>query len=358
VEPVPLPASVPSPFWRPVAAGRLECGICPRHCRLREGQRGYCGVRGRVGGAVALLVYGGARGLCIDPIEKKPLYHFLPGTPALSFGTAGCNLGCRCCQNWELSRSRAPGPAAVRPEAIARAALDWNCRSVAFTFNDPVVCHEYCVDTAQACRERGLRTLAVSSGYQCAGPREAFYRHLDAANIDLKGFSDAFYRRFCLGRLEPVLETLRYLRQETGVWLELTTLLIPGANDSAAELEAMTGWIAANLGPDVPLHFSAFHPGWKLAGLPPTPLATLLAARAIARNNGLRHVYLGNVPGREGGSTRCHQCGQLLIGREGHGLWAWNLAPGGACGQCGAACPGVFEPRPGRWGFNGGEFPG
>ena len=345
-------ATAPSGFWRPAGPDRLECGICPRRCRLRDGQRGFCGVRGNVGGALVLLVYGRAGGMCVDPIEKKPLHHFLPGTPVLSFGTAGCNLGCRFCQNWSLSRApaAAAGLAPAGPEAIARAALERNCRSVAFTYNDPVVAHEYCLDTAQACRERGLRTVAVSAGYQCPGPREAFYRHMDAANIDLKGFTDRFYRRYCAGRLEPVLDTLRYLRRETGVWLEVTTLLIPGLNDAPAELEALTGWMVANLGPDVPLHFSAFHPDGRLLEVPPTPRGTLLAARRIALANGIRHVYAGNLPGREGTATRCHRCGHLLIGRDGYDLWAWELAPEGRCPRCGTRCPGVFEARPGAWG--------
>ena len=352
MESVPPPAAVPSRFWRPAGPGRLECGICPRHCRLRDGQRGFCGVRANLGGVLHLLVYGRAGGLCVDPIEKKPLYHFLPGTPVLSFGTAGCNLGCRFCQNWRLSRAPAEAAdlAAAAPEAIARAALDLGCRSVAFTYNDPVVFHEYCLDTAQACRELGLRTVAVSSGYQCAGPREAFYRLMDAANIDLKGFTEGFYRRLCAGRLEPVLDTLRYLRRETAVWLEVTTLLIPGRNDAPAELEALTQWLVANLGPDVPLHFSAFHPDGRLLEVPPTPPATLLAARRIALGNGLRHVYAGNLPGRAGAATRCHGCGHLLIGRDGYDLRAWDLAPAGRCPRCGATCCGVFEPRPGAWG--------
>lgn len=342
----------PTAFWHRLEDGRAECGICPRHCRMDEGQRGFCFVRGNRGGAVVLHAYGRSSGFCVDPIEKKPLNHFLPGTPVLSFGTAGCNLGCRFCQNWDISRSRDLDALAAPalPDAIARTALEAGCRSVAFTYNDPVVFHEYCIDTAIACRELGLRTVAVTNGYQCAGPRAEFYRHMDAANVDLKGFTEAFYQRLCAAHLRPVLETLEYLRRETGVWLELTTLLIPGQNDSAAELDALTRWVAERLGPDVPLHFSAFHPDWKMLDTPATPPATLLEARRIARANGLRHVYVGNVRWKEADSTYCHACGQLLIGRDWFELQEWHLAPGGACPACGTQCPGVFEDRPGRWG--------
>jgi pyruvate formate lyase activating enzyme len=319
---------------------------------MYEGQRGYCFVRGNQGGAVVLHAYGRSSGFWIDPIEKKPLNHFLPGTPVLSFGTAGCNLGCRFCQNWDLSRARnldaLAAPAA--PDAIAEAAREAGCRSVAFTYNDPVVFHEYCVDTAIACRERGLRTVAVTGGYQCAGARAELFRHMDAANVDLKAFSDGFYQRLCGARLQPVLETLEYLRRETGVWLELTTLLIPGHNDGPAELDALSRWVAGHLGPEVPLHFSAFHPDGKMLDLPPTPAAILLEARRIARANGLHHVYVGNVHWKEADSTYCHLCGQLLIGRDWFELREWNLTPGGACPACGTPCPGVFEARPGHWG--------
>ena len=342
----------PTRFWRRLGDGAAECGICPRLCHLREGQRGFCFVRGNVGGAIVLFTHGRSSGFCIDPIEKKPLNHFLPGTPVLSFGTAGCNLGCKFCQNWDISKSRSADAltAAAPPEAIARVARDLGCRSVAFTYNDPVVFHEYCLDTARACREQGLRTVAVSAGYQCRGPREEFYRCMDAANIDLKGFTDAFYQRLCAGRLQPVLDTLRYIHHETSTWLEITTLLIPGWNDSEAELEAMTQWIVENLGQEVPVHFSAFHPDWHLLDVPPTPAATLQEARRIALKNGIRHAYLGNVRDREGESTFCHRCGNLLIGRDGYDLTEWRLTRQGGCPRCGTPCAGVFEERPGRWG--------
>jgi len=335
----------PTRFWRRLDDQRVECGVCPRRCRLKEGQRGFCHLRGCAGGAVVLHGYGRSSGFAVDPVEKKPLYHFLPGTPVLSFGTVGCNLACRFCQNWHLSKAGDPAGlrAAAPPEVIARRALDLGCPSVAFTYNDPVTWHEYCVDAAAACRERGLRTVAVSAGYQEAEPRAEFYRHMDAANLDLKGFTEAFYRRLCGARLQPVLETLQYIKRETRTWLELTTLLIPGENDSPGELERLSQWIAGNLGPDVPLHFSAFHPAWKLRDRPATPLATLLAARRIALASGLRHVYVGNASCPEAESTWCHQCGQRLIGRDRYTLTASGLTAAGACGRCGTACPGVFR---------------
>jgi pyruvate formate lyase activating enzyme len=342
----------PTRFWRALEDGRVECQICPRLCKLRENQRGLCFVRGNLGGAVVLLSYGRSSGFCIDPIEKKPLNHFLPGTPILSFGTAGCNLACKFCQNWDISKSREMDRLMdqAAPAAIARAAWEAGCRSVAYTYNDPVVFHEYAVATAKACRALGVKSVAVSAGYQCAPPRAEFYACMDAANIDLKAFTEDFYHRVCGGHLQAVLETLEYIKKETAVWLEITTLLIPGENDSEAELENLTQWVAEHLGPDVPLHFSAFHPDWKMLDALPTPPATLLRARQIALNNGIRHAYVGNVHHKEGGSTWCHQCGQLLIGRDWYVLSEWNLTPAGKCNRCGTACAGVFEGSPGDWG--------
>ena len=332
--------------------GRVQCDICPRECRLHEGQRGLCFVRAREGDEVVLTTYGRSSGFCIDPIEKKPLNHFLPGTPVLSFGTAGCNLTCKFCQNWDISKSREFDRLmdAASPETIARAAAAHGCRSVAFTYNDPVIFHEYAIDVAEACHAHGIKSVAVTAGYQCAAPRAEFYRVMDAANVDLKGFTEEFYRNICGGALEPVKETLEYLRRETKVWFEITTLLIPGENDSAAEIDRMTRWIADRLGPDTPLHFSAFHPDWKMRDKSNTPAATLTRARRIAMENGLRYVYTGNVHDAEGGSTWCHSCGALLIERDWYVLGRWNLTADGHCAACGAPCPGVFEARPGRWG--------
>ena len=344
--------SAPGRYWHRAGDGRLQCDVCPRACRLREGQRGFCFVRGREGEAIVLETYGRSSGFCVDPIEKKPLNHFLPGTPVLSFGTAGCNLGCRFCQNWDISKSREVDTLAddASPEAIADTALRLGCRSVAFTYNDPVIFLEYAVDTAQACRERGLKSVAVTAGYVCPSPREELFAHVDAANVDLKSFSGDFYRGVCGGELAPVLETLEYVAQETDVWLEVTTLLIPGLNDSDGELDALTLWVAERLGADVPLHFTAFHPDWKLRDRPPTPPSTLRRARRIAQANGVRYAYTGNVHDREGQSTWCRGCGALLIERDWYELGAWNLTADGRCTACGTGCAGVFEEQAGRWG--------
>ena len=342
----------PGRYWHVLGDGRIQCDLCPRFCRLQDGQRGLCFVRARSGDRIVLTAYGRASGFCIDPIEKKPLNHFLPGTPVLSFGTAGCNLTCRFCQNHDITKSRQMDTlaAAAPPQVIARAAVETGCRSVAFTYNDPVIFHEYAVDTAIACREAGIRTVAVTAGYVCAEPRAEFFRHMDAANVDLKGFTDRFYRELATGRLQAVLDTLRYLKHETDVWFEVTTLLIPGHNDSDSEVEAMSLWLAEHLGADVPLHFSAFHPDWKMTDVPPTPPATLFRARRIARNSGLRHVYTGNVHDATGGSTYCHACGETLIERDWYRLGAWRLDEHGACHRCHTPCSGRFERAPGIWG--------
>lgn len=339
-------------WWHRCEDGRVQCDLCPRACRMRDGQRGLCFVRGAEQDAVVLHSYGRSSGFCVDPIEKKPLHHFLPGSSVLSFGTAGCNLACKFCQNWDLSRSREMDTLMdqASPQAIAAAAAGAGCRSVAFTYNDPVIFMEYAVDVAQACHERGVRAVAVTAGYMCAAPRAEFFRHIDAANVDLKGFTEDFYRRYCGGELAPVLETLEYLHHETDVWLELTTLLIPGLNDSDEELGALAGWVAARLGPDVPLHFSAFHPDWKMRDRPATPPATLTRAREIARANGLRYAYTGNVHDTAGGSTLCHGCGGLLIERDWYEIGAYRLTDDGRCKDCGTACPGVFDGPAGDWG--------
>jgi pyruvate formate lyase activating enzyme len=342
-------------YWHRLNDGRLQCDVCPRFCKLREGQRGLCFVRGRAGDAIVLTTWGRSSGFCIDPIEKKPLNHFLPGTPVLSFGTAGCNLACKFCQNWDISKSRELDRLqdAASPEAIADAALASRCRSVAFTYNDPVTFLEYAVDVARACRERGLKTVAVTAGYVTEAARSEFFACMDAANVDLKGFTERFYRKVCGGHLDPVLDTLVYLKNETDVWFEITTLLIPGENDGDAEVDAMTRWIAKHVGPEVPLHFTAFHPDWKMTDKPPTPPATLTRARKIGLKNGLRYVYTGNVHDYRGSSTYCPDCSQVLIGRDWYELSTWNLVRSGGktvCSRCKAEIAGVFEERPGTWG--------
>ena len=339
-------------YWHRLADGRLQCDVCPRACKLSEGQRGLCFVRARQDDAVVLTTYGRSSGFCVDPIEKKPLNHFLPGTAVLSFGTAGCNLACRFCQNWDISKSREIDTLADRasPETIARAAAETGCRSVAFTYNDPVIFLEYAVDVAAACRARGIASVAVSAGYVCPEPRAEFFAAMDATNIDLKAFSEDFYWSLTKGHLEPVLDTLRYLVHETSVWVEITTLLIPGENDSDAELEALSRWVVEQLRPDVPVHFTAFHPDYRMLDKARTPHATLIRAHDIARAAGLRHVYVGNVVDEDRASTWCPGCGTRLIGRSGYRITGWTLDANGRCRRCGTGCAGVFDGRPGRWG--------
>ncbi len=347
-----LAEAVPTRYWHALEDGRVQCDLCPRFCRLHDGQRGFCFVRASRDGEIVLTTYGRSSGYCVDPIEKKPLNHFLPGTPILSFGTAGCNLACKFCQNWDISKSRQMDTLMDRasPETIARVAEELGCRSVAYTYNDPVIFHEYAIDVAQACKERGIRSVAVTAGYVCPEPRAEFYRHMDAANVDLKAFTETFYRKLAGGHLEPVLDTLRYLRHETSVWFELTTLLIPGWNDGAEEIDALTRWVVEELGPDVPMHFTAFHPDWKLRDRPATSPDSLSRARRIARMNGVHHAYTGNVSDKAGQSTYCHACGQLLVGRDWYRLSEWGLTADGRCSGCGAPCAGVFDSTPGSWG--------
>ncbi|MSP92624.1 MAG: AmmeMemoRadiSam system radical SAM enzyme [Myxococcales bacterium] len=346
------PSIVAVGWSRPVDGDRLECTLCPRACRLHDGQRGLCFVRGRAGATMVLTSYGRSSGFCIDPIEKKPLAHFLPGTPVLSFGTAGCNLSCAFCQNWSISKSREMDTLADRatPAAIAEAAVQTGCRSVAMTYNDPVIFYEYAADVAVACRSRGLKTVAVTAGYITDAARAPFFAHFDAANVDLKGFTEDFYRTVCGGHLQPVLDTLQYLVRQTRVWTEVTTLLIPGLNDGDAELERLARWYFETLGPDVPLHFSAFHPDFKLLDRPRTPPATLRRARRIAKEAGLRHVYTGNVHDPAGDATVCHGCGTVLVARDWYEVLQYRVRADGACPECGTHCAGVWEASAGSWG--------
>ncbi len=339
--------------WHPLpdSGGRIECDVCPNHCRLKPGQRGACFVRRNEGGRMVLTTYGRSSGFCIDPIEKKPLNHFLPGTPVLSFGTAGCNLACAFCQNWEISRSREMDRLMERaePSEIVAAARRTGCRSVAFTYNDPVVFLEYAVDTARACREAGVHPVAVTAGYIEEEARRELFGEMDAANVDLKGFTEGFYREVCGGALKPVLETLRHIRHETRCWLEITTLLIPGRNDGDAEVRAMSHWILEELGAEVPLHFTAFHPDYRMLDTPGTPSATLHRARGIALETGLLHVYTGNILDEKGGTTLCPGCGEALIVRRGYEIRRWELE-NGVCAKCGRRLAGRFESVPGGWG--------
>ncbi len=344
--------TVATQYWHGLDDGRIQCDLCPRFCKLHENQRGLCFVRQNLNQQIVMTSYGRSSGFCIDPIEKKPLNHFYPGSAVFSFGTAGCNLACKFCQNWDISKSREMDAlmSQATPETIAKAAAEAGCKSVAYTYNDPVVFHEYAIDTAQACREMNIKSVAVSAGYICAEPRIEFYALMDAANIDLKAFSEKFYHKITGAHLQPVLETLQYIKHETDVWLELTTLIIPGENDSEQELDAMTQWVVENLGADVPMHFSAFHPDWKMRDKPHTATSSLLMARSIALKNGVRYAYVGNVHNKVADSSYCHQCGELLIGRDWYELSDWNLDEQGCCKNCGTRCAGVFEAKPGMWG--------
>lgn len=346
------PYTVPTRYWQALADGRVQCDVCPRACRLHEGQRGLCFVRARAGDAIVLTTYGRSSGFCVDPIEKKPLNHFLPGSSVLSFGTAGCNLACRFCQNWDISKSREIDRLAdaASPTAVAAAAADLGCRSVAFTYNDPVIFLEYAVDVAAACHDRGIAAVAVTAGYVCAEPRREFFEKMDAVNVDLKGFTEDFYHRLTMAHLAPVLDTLEYVHLETDAWLEITTLLIPDHNDSDAEIDALTRWVVERLGRDVPLHFTAFHPDFKLRDVPPTPTATLTRARRIALGNGLRYVYTGNVHDPEGGRTSCPSCGNRVIERDWYRMDRYDLTDDGRCRRCGTPIPGRFDGPAEGWG--------
>jgi pyruvate formate lyase activating enzyme len=335
----------PGRWWHRLDDGRIQCDLCPRDCRLREGQRGACFVRQREGDAIVLTTYGRSSGFCIDPIEKKPLNHFHPGSRVFSFGTAGCNLACKFCQNWDISKSREMDTLmdVAAPESIAAAAARLDCKSVAFTYNDPVIFAEYAMDTADACRALGIRTVAVTAGYIGAEARPEFYAKMDAANVDLKAFTEEFYLKQCGAHLQPVLDTLVFLRRETKVWFEVTTLLIPGKNDADTELEAMCAWAVRELGCDVPWHFTAFHPDYKMRDVPRTPASTLTRAREIALRAGLRYVYTGNVHDRIGGTTFCGACGRPVIVRDWHEILRYDLSPDGCCPHCDTQLPGRFE---------------
>jgi AmmeMemoRadiSam system radical SAM enzyme len=330
---------------------RIVCDLCPRHCALKPGERGFCFVRENRDGRIVSTTYGRSTGFCIDPIEKKPLNQFYPGTPVLSFGTPGCNLGCTFCQNWTMSRSRDVEAACEEapPQTIAAAARQHGCRSVAFTYNDPIIWAEYAIDTARACHALGVTTVAVTSGYITDVARPAFFEMMDAANVDLKGFTDEFYRQYCGGRLQPVLDTLRWLAHENKTWVEITNLIIPQANDSPEDIRRMCEWIAAELGPDVPLHFSAFHPDFNLTDRGPTPATTLRMAHDIARQAGLRYVYTGNVYDPERQHTYCPGCGRAVIRREGYAVGAFEIR-GGKCVHCRGPIAGRFDDAPGAWG--------
>lgn len=346
------PGVVAGRWWHTAEDGRVQCDLCPRDCKLRDGQRGFCFVRQNRGGEMMLTSYGRASGFCVDPIEKKPLNHFYPGSSVLSFGTAGCNLGCRFCQNWDISKAKHADRLTdvATPERVAEAAEQAGCRSVAFTYNDPVIFAEYAIDTAHACRERGLASVAVTAGYVHPQARREFYGVCDAVNVDLKAFSERFYHKLCFAHLDPVLDTLRWLARESDVWFEVTTLLIPGENDSEEELDRLCDWFVRELGEHVPLHLTAFHPDFKMMDRERTPPATLSRARQQAKRHGIKHVYTGNVYDEDGQSTYCGSCGTRVIEREWYRLGEYRLDDTGHCLECGVQMPGRFRGPAGDWG--------
>jgi len=345
-------STIPVSYWHKLDDGRIQCDLCPRECHLHDGQAGLCFVRERRGETMVLNTYNRSSGFCIDPIEKKPLNHFYPGTAVFSFGTAGCNLACKFCQNWDMSKSREMSTLSqyASPAMIAAAAKKYACQSVAYTYNDPVIFLEYALDVAAACHEVDIKSVAVTAAYINSPARETFFQQMDAVNADLKAFDEKFYFKVTGGHLQPVLDSLQYIKHETKAWLEITTLLIPGLNDSNSELEQLSRWVFEKLGVDVPLHFTAFHPDWKMQDIPATPTATLLRAYDIAKKIGLHHVYVGNVHDKKHSSTYCANCGHKLIGRDWYELSEWNLDAHGACVKCGEKCAGRFQAKPGHWG--------
>ena len=323
--------------------GKVQCTICPRNCIFSEGQSGFCKVRKNVNNNIVLVSYGYNTGLAIDPIEKKPLYQFYPGSAVLSFGTTGCNMGCRFCQNWRTTKNNMDISLLNKtsPREIVATAKKYNCKSVAFTYNDPIIFFEYAIDTAKLCRQNNIKTVVVTSGFINKEPAREFFAYMDAANIDLKGFSDEFYRKNCLAKLQPVLDTIKYACNETDCRVELTTLLIEGENDSDDMLKAQCRWITENIGDCVPLHFSAFFPNYKLLNKKATDYSTLLRAYKIAKQCGLKYVYTGNITTPETSSTYCKKCGQPVIIRNGYKVLKYNLV-NGACVFCKTKCDGAY----------------
>lgn len=343
----PFPADDPARGrWQHALDGTdAQCDLCPRACRLADGQRGFCFVRRNERGSIRLDAYGRTFGLALDPIEKKPLYHVLPGAQVASFGTIGCNEGCLFCQNADISRCRSLDALRVEasPSDVAAAAVRAGAQGVAFTYNDPVVFAEYAIDTAHACHDQGILAVAVTGGFIAEGAREEFFSIMDAANIDLKAFRADVYRDLCGVDLAAVLDTIAYAAREAATWVELTTLVIPGYNDDEKQLRNEFAWIRERCGSDTPLHLTAFHPAYRMRDTPPTSAATLARARTWARAEGLRFVYTGNVHDRAGSTTRCPTCGGELVVRDGFSLAENRLAPGGRCPACGVQVPGVWN---------------
>ena len=332
-------------WWHTEEDGRILCTLCPRYCRMGEDQAGFCYIRKNIGGKLYSLGYGKSTGFAVDPIEKKPLNHFLPGTGVLSFGTAGCNLGCRFCQNWSISKAKLDDAhsATAGPEAVVKLALTENVPSIAFTYNDPVIWGEFVIDISRLARENGLKSVMVTAGYITPEARPAVYRYIDAANVDLKAFTERFYHKLTFSHLDPVLDTLKWLKNETDIWFEITNLMIPGENDDPEETRQLCGWVLTNLGDSVPLHFTAFHPDFKMTDKPRTPAATLQRARQIAVAMGVKYCYVGNIFDDEGQTTYCPSCRRALIRRSWHDILEYRLIED-RC-PCGETVPGRFERR-------------
>jgi pyruvate formate lyase activating enzyme len=329
-------------WWHAEPDGRILCTLCPRYCRMGEGQAGFCYIRKNVGGKLYSLGYGTSTGFAIDPVEKKPLNHFLPGSEILSFGTAGCNLGCRFCQNWSISKAKLDEAqsAKVTPEEVVRLAKRNRVPSIAFTYNDPVIWGEFVIDISRVARQEGIKSVMVTAGYITPEARPEVYRYIDAANVDLKAFSERFYHKVTFSHLDPVLDTLKWLKHETDIWFEITNLMIPGENDDPEETRQLCHWVVENLGDSVPLHFTAFHPDFKMTDKPRTPASTLKRARGIALAAGIKYCYVGNVLDDEGQTTYCPSCKKVLIRRSWHDIGEYNLH--GECCPCGTRIAGVF----------------
>lgn len=322
---------------------KILCTLCPRYCKIGEGQAGFCFIRQNIGGKLYSTGYGRPTGFAIDPVEKKPLNHFLPGTHILSFGTAGCNLGCRFCQNWSISKARLDTVDALyaEPDEVVELAKKYHLPSIAYTYNDPVIYAEYVVDISKIAREEGLKNVMVTAGYIDKNARKEVYKYIDAANVDLKAFTEAFYHKLTFSHLDPVLDTLKWLKFETDVWFEITNLMIPGENDAPDETKQMCEWILQNLGDEVPLHFTAFHPDFKMMDKPRTPSSTIINARKIALSLGIKYCYVGNIHDIEGQTTYCPNCKTKLIKRDWHSVLMDEI-PDGKCTKCGTAIPGVY----------------
>jgi pyruvate formate lyase activating enzyme len=331
-------------WWETLPSGKVHCYLCPRHCQIGEGLGGFCFIRKNIGGKLYNLGYAQPAALQVDPIEKKPLNHFLPGTKIFSLGTAGCNMGCFFCQNWDISKSKSDQVNSERlePEAVVLAAIEYNCPSLAFTYNEPTIWGEYVVDISKVAHQMGLKTVMVTNGYITREALFDIYAHIDAANVDLKAFTETFYSKLTLTHLQPVLDALKTLRHETNVWFEITNLIIPTLNDSAEETKELCGWILQNLGDDVPLHFTAFHPDFKLRDKPSTPPRTLHEARRIAIQMGLKYVYEGNIFS-ESGNTICPGCKRTLVKRWWHQVSDVHINEDGSCQYCGYKIAGYFR---------------